>query len=137
MTETVFCYKIVLGFTGSDFLNDFFQFFIIRECKEHRFNIGIVDSYVLHAVFFLIATSKLMLFNLTCHIVFHVCSNHNSVLCSAIHCLSINVVMLFIILNKPTFLLEHIKVFYCFNIYLRVMLICTGNKINFRFDDMI
>ena len=137
MSESILCHKIIFRFTGCYFLDYFLKFFIVRKSEENRFNIGIVYSHMLHTVFFFVAACKLMFLNLTGHIIFHVCCNHDSVLSSAVHSLSINVVMLFFVLNEPSFLLEHIKVFYSFNIYLGVMFICARLKINFRFDDVI
>ena len=105
--------------------------------KEHRLDVGIVDTHVFHAVFFLVATCKFMFFDFSGHIVVDIGSNYESILGLAVHCLGIDVVMLVSVLHEPSFVLEHLEVLCSLFIYSRVVLACANREVNLRLYDMV
>lgn len=92
---------------------------------------------MLHAVFLFVSTSKLVLLDYTIHIVIDEGSYNEAVLCLAIHCLGVDVILLLVVLYKPTFLLEFTEVVGSLLVDTRVVLACTWLEVNFRLDDMI
>lgn len=138
MSETITrSYKIVNRILSSIFLDDGIQLRIIRICKEYRFNVGIVHADMFHAIFFFVTTGQFMLLDNTIHIIRHISTHNKSVLCLTIHCLSIDVIVFFIILHQPAFVLKQFKVIGSFDVHLLVMLIRTYRKIYFRLNYMI
>ncbi len=110
---------------------------IIRISEEDRFDIGIADTNVLHAVLFLITAGKLMLLDDTRHIIIYVCTYHKTILCLAIHGLCIDIILFFIILLQPAVLLELLEVLCSAFIDARIILRCTWFEVDFRFNNMI
>ena len=76
-------------------LNNLVDLSIVRVCKEYRLKVSVLISYVNHTVFLFILTGKLVFLDFTCHIVLYVCANNKTVLGSAVHSLSVNIVVLF------------------------------------------
>ena len=91
--------KVVNRLFGSVFPNDRIQFHIIGISKEYRFDISIVHTDVLHTVFFLITTGKLMLLDDTVHIVRNISAYYQSVLGFPVHGLGIDVIVFLSILH--------------------------------------
>ncbi len=71
------------------------------------------------------------------HIVRHPCADYKSVLRATIHCLGIDIIILFVVLHQPSVFLKFTEVFHRFVIYGRIMLVKSGFKIDFRFDDVV
>ena len=130
-------YKIVNWLLCRIFCNNTFQHLIIRISKKYRFNIRIIDTHMLHAIFFLITTSQFMFFYHAIHVVGYISSYDQSILRFPIHGLGINVITFFRILHQPSFLLKHTEIFYSLIVYGRIVFVCPFGKINFRFNDMI
>ena len=138
MTKTITrCNKIVNRLFFNHFCNNLIQFIPMRISKKYRFDIGIVHSYMLHTIFFLVATCKFVLFNPFVHIILHRGTNHQTVLSFSVHGLSIHIVLLGIVLHQPTFVSEFIKIFKSLIIHLFIMLISSRFKINFGLNNMI
>ena len=138
MTETITrSDKVIYRFPDCITGDNSIQCCVVGISKEYGLDVGVVHADMLHAVFFLITTSQLMLLDDTVHVIGNVCTDNKAVLCLAIHGLGIDVIVFFIILHQPAFLLEHTEVFRRFLINTFVMFIGTNGKINFRFDDMI
>ena len=91
--------KVVNRLFGSVFPNDCIQFRIIGISKEYRFDISIVHTNVLHTVFFLITTGKLMLLDDTVHIVRNISAYYQSILSFPVHGLGIDVIVFLSILH--------------------------------------
>ena len=94
--------------------------------------IGIGKEYGLF-----ITTSQLVLLDNAVHIIGNIGTDNKTVLCLAVHGLGIDVIVFFIVLHQPAFLLEHTEVLCSFLINTFVMLIRTDGKIYFRLDNMI
>ena len=137
VSESVGSHEIIFGFAGCHVTDDGLEFLVVGECEEHRFDVGIVYAHMLHAVLFLVSAGKLMLFDSTLHIVFHPCRHYETVLCTTVHGLRIDVVVLLVILLEPALLLEFVEVFHSLVVNLRVMFVKSGFEIDFRLDDMI
>ena len=138
MTETiVFRDEVIFRSTGSIFGDNLVQFSIIGISKKHRFDIGIIHPYMLHTVLLLVTPCQLMFLNNTIHIIGHVCTDNQTVLCLAVHCLGIYIIAFFLILYQPAFFLEHLEIGSSFQINGRIMFICPDRKIDLRFNDMI
>ena len=63
VAETVGGYKIIFRLGGCDGAYHLLEVVIVGESEEHRLDIGIVATDVLHAVFFLVAACKLVFFD--------------------------------------------------------------------------
>ena len=100
MSETVTrSDKVIDGLFQSIFLDDNIQFIIIGISKEYGFDIRIVHTNVLHTVFFLITTGKLMLLDDTVHIVRNISAYYQSILSFPVHGLGIDVIVFLCILH--------------------------------------
>ena len=137
MTKSVGRYKIIFSFFSCDSFNYIFKHFVIGESEEYRLNISIINAHMFHAVFLFITACKFVFFDALAHVIVNICCYYNAILSATIHCLSIYVVMLIFILNKPTVLLKRIEILYSRVIHFWVMLISSRFKINLWFDDMI
>ena len=129
--------EIILRCSSCYILNYGFKNIIVREREEYRFNVGIVDSNMLHAILFFIASGKLMLFYALVHVVINVGSNNNTVLGASLHCLGIYIIMLLIVLNEPSVILESIEIFHSLVIHFRRVLIFAGFEVDFRLYDVV
>ena len=105
---------------------------VIRIRKEYRFNICIIDTHVLHSVLFLIPPCKLMLLYNTVKIIINVSTYNQTVLGFAVHCLCIDVILLLVILHKPAFVLELLKILGCLGIHAWIILTCSRLEIYLR-----
>ena len=137
VSESIGSYKIIFRRNRSFLFDDCIEFCIIRISEEYRFDVGIIDTHMFHTVFLFISPSKFVLFNCSRHIVFDACTYDQSILSMSVHGLSVDVIMFFVILYQPTFLLEHIKVLYRFLINFWTMFVRTGNEIDLRFNNMV
>ncbi len=137
VTDAVLAHEVILGSGLSHLSDNLLQRLVGWEREEHRLHIGVVDANVLHAVFFLLATSELMLLDATFDIVHVVGCNHDTILSTAVHRLSIDVVHLLGVLNKPSVGLELLEVLHSLVIDLRIMLGGAVVEVDFRLDDVI
>ena len=135
--ETVRSHEVIFRSAGGDFSYYILKYGIVRKCEKHRLDIGIVAPHMFHAVFFLVASCELMFLDASFHIVRHPCADYKSVLRAAIHCLGIDIIILFVVLHQPSVFLEFTEVLHRFVIYGRIMLVKSGFKIDFRFDDVV
>ena len=131
------CNEIIFRFGGSIAHQQFVEHRIVRIGKENGFDIGIVDTHMLHAVFFLIAARQLMLLDDTFRIVVAMGTYHKTVLRFSVHCLSIDVVLLLIVLHQPAFILEHLEVFGSLFIDTRIIFAGSFREVDFRLDNAI
>ena len=90
-----------------------------------------------HAVFLLVTTGQFMFFDDPVHIIGNIRSYHQSILGLAIHGLCIYIIIFFFILHQPALVLKHLEIFGSLLIYFRIMFVCSGREINFRFYNMI
>ena len=138
MTETITrSDKVVYRFPDCITGNDGIQRSVIGIGKEYGLNVGIVHADMLHTVLLFITTSQLVLLDNAVHIIGNIGTDNKTVLCLAVHGLGIDVIVFFIVLHQPAFLLEHTEVLCSFLINTFVMLIRTDGKIYFRLDNMI
>ena len=63
-----------------------------------------------HAVLFLVLACKLMLLDGTAGVVVRMCAHHESVLCTAIHCLCIHIVVRLLVLHEPSLFLPCLEI---------------------------
>ena len=118
-------------------LDNNIQLLIIRISKENRLNVSVVHTDMLHTVFFLVTTGKLMFFDNPIHIIGNVCTNYQSVLRFPVHRLGIDIIIFLIILHQPTFVLEQLEILGSFSIHLFIVFVRTDREIYFRFNNMI
>ena len=129
--------EVINRLFGSVFPNDCIQFRIIGIGKEYRFDIRIVHTNVLHTVFFLITTGKLMLLDDTVHIVRNISAYYQSILSFPVHGLGVNIIVFLAILHQPAFILKQPEVFGSFLINTFIVFIRTNRKVNLGLNDMI
>ena len=110
---------------------------IVGISKEHRFDVGIVHTDMLHAVFFLVTPGEFVLFDGAVHIIGHVSTHHQPILCLAIHGLGIDIIILFVILHQPSFVTEQTEILCRFRIHLLIMFVCPNGKVYFRFNNVV
>ena len=138
MTETIDrCNKIILWLGSSIAHNQLVEYGIVRISKENWLNVGIVHTNMLHTVLFLIATGQLVLLDTAGHIIIGMSANYKTVLRLTVHCLCIDVVMLLLVLNQPTFILELLEIFGSLLIDLWVILAGANRKIDLWLNDVI
>ena len=138
MAETVvFRDEVIFRIAGCIFGDNLIQFGIVGISKEHRFDVGIVHTDMLHAVFFLVTPGEFVLFDDTVHIIGHVSTHHQPILCLAIHGLGIDIIILFVILHQPSFITEQTEILCRFRIHLLIMFVCPDGKVYFRFNDVV
>ncbi len=136
MPEPVGCSEVIFRRTGCNSADNLFQALVIGKGKKHRFDICIIDAHMLHAVIFLVAAGKLMLFN-TIHIIVNIGSNYNTILGTPVHCLRVYIIMVAIVLHQPSLFTERTEILHSLVINLRVMLVGSGFEIDFRLYYMI
>ena len=117
--------------------SDFLQHWIIGISEEYWLDVGIVYTNVLHTVFFFVAACKLVLLDDTVYIVLTSSTDNDTILCLAVHCLCIDVVMFLVVLYQPTFFLELLEVLCSLFVDTWVIFTCTFWEIYFRLNDMV
>ena len=137
MSESVGSREIIFSRTGCHCTDDFFQNRIVRESEENGLDIRIIDTDMLHAVLFLVAAGKLMLLDAALHVIVDISSHNQTVLCAAVHCLGVYIIMLLVVLHEPSVFLERLESVGGALIYSGVMLIGARLEIDFRLDDVI
>ena len=129
-------HEVIFRSAGGDFSYYILKYGIVRKCEKHRLDIGIVAPHMFHAVFFLVASCELMFLDASFHIVRHPCADYKSVLRAAIlsgHRYNNSLCRLAPAIRFP----EFTEVLHRFVIYGRIMLVKSGFKIDFGFDDVV
>ena len=138
MAETVNrCYEIINRCSCGIAVDEFVEYAVVGIGKEYRLDIGITYAYMLHAVFLFVATGKFVLLDYTVHIVIDEGSYNETVLCLAIHCLGVDVILLLVVLYKPTFLLKFTEIVGSLLVDTRVVLAGAWLEVDLGLDDMI
>ena len=114
--------EIVFGLSGSIAHNQIVEYAIIGIGKEYWFDIGIVYTHMLHTIFFLIATGKLMFFDAASHIVIGMGTYHKAILRFSVHRLRIYIIMFARVLNQPTLILELLEILCGLLVHTRIIL---------------
>ena len=100
VTESVqVAHKIILRSMTRYIRYNGVQIVAMGVCKEHGLYIRIVYAHVFHTILFLVLARQLVLFDAASHVVFYPRGEHQSVLCTAVHRLRIDVVLLLAILH--------------------------------------
>ena len=133
----VFRDEVIFRIAGCIFGDNLVQFGIVGISKEHRFDIGIIHPDMLHAVLLLVTPCQLMLLDNAIHIIGHIRTDNQAVLCLAVHGLGIHIVTFLLILHQPALFLEHPEIGGSFQINGRIVFIRPDRKVDLRFDDMI
>ena len=138
MTEAVVgSNEVVLWLCCCVALDERVEHLVVRISEEHRLDVGVVYANMLHAVFLLVAACQLVLLDCAVEIVVDESTHNKSVLSLAVHCLSIDIIVLVCVLTKPTLLLEHLEVSGSLLVNARIVLACARFEVNLRLDDMI
>ena len=111
MTETIDrCDEIILWLSSSIAHNQLVEHSIIWISEEHWLDVGIVYTYMLHAILFLITTRQFMLLNAASHVIVGMGTHHETILGLAVHRLRIDIIMFARILNQPALVLELLEI---------------------------
>ena len=137
MAESIGSDKVVLGCTRRLAFDDGVELVVVGVGEEYRLDVGVVDAHVFHAVFLLVATGNLVFLDDARHVVVDISPHDQSVLGVTVHRLGIDVVVLFVVLYQPPFLLEHVEVVYCLVVHFGTVFVGTGSKIDFGLDDVV
>ncbi len=137
VAESVRSHKIIFRLPGSNLSDHTLKHLIVGESKKHRFDIGIIHLHMLHAVILLVAAGQLMLLDNSVYVILHISGNHNTILRATVHGLGIDIIVVFIILNKPPVAAERAEILHSLVIHLWVMLVSARLEIDFRLDYMI
>ena len=129
--------EVIFGFCLGIAHDELVEHGVVGISEEHRFDVGVVYTHMLHAVFLLVAACQLMLLDGSVEIVVDEGANHETILGLAIHGLGVDVILLLVVLYQPSLVLEHLEVFSSLLIHARVILAGTGLEVDFRFDDTI
>ena len=129
--------EIIFGLCRSITHDECVQHIIVGISKKHRLDIRIIHTNVFHTILFLITTCQFMFFDHAIEIIIHISTNHKTILCLAVHCLCVDIILLFAVLNQPTFLLKGFEILGRFLIDTRIILGCSRFEIDFWFNDVI
>ena len=129
--------EVVFRLAGGHGAYHFFECLVVGEGEEHRLDVGVVDADVLHAVFFLVAAGKLVLFDAAFHIVVNERCYHDAVLCAAVHGLGVDVVVFLLVLHQPAVAAECGEVLHGFVVDLGGVFVGTRGEVYFRLYDMV
>ena len=112
MTKSVVANKLVFRFLLGDVVNNLVDFGYCAVAKEHRLCVGVhsVDEY--HTVVLFVGTCKFVFLNDLVLIILAECSTCDTVLCAAVHCLSVDVEFGLSVLNQPFVILKFLEIFY-------------------------
>ena len=136
MAETILVSKAILGRRRYGALNYSGQNRVILIREKHRFNIGILDTHVNHAVIFLILAGKLVLLYAAIHVIISMGTEYESVLSPAVHGLGIYIITRLRIPYKPPSLPPQAEILYRLVIHPLIVIRKNRVKINFRLRDM-
>ena len=138
VAETVYrSYEVVLRLGGSIALDEGIQRGIVRIGEKDGLDVGIVDAYMLHAVFLLVATSQLVLLDIAFLIVVCMGTHHQTILRLALHGLGIDVVVFLSVLYQPTLVLELLEILCGLFVDARVILRRAYGKVYLWLDDVV
>ena len=137
VTETILCRKVIIGLTCRNYtLDNGVNLIIVGICEEYRLDVCLLVTDVNHSILLLVGTSEFVLLDSPRKIVLKVATHSNTILCTARHSLSIDVIVLLAILHKPASLLPRLEVLYSLRIYLVRVLVGNRRKINFGLYDV-
>ena len=131
------CDEVVLRLGGRIAHDELVEHGIVGIGKEHRFDVGIVHTYMFHAVFLLVTTCQLVLLDVALLIVVGMGAHYQTVLRLALHGLCIYIIMFLRILHQPALVLELLEVLGGLLIDAGIVLRSTYGEVDFRFDDVI
>ena len=138
MSESVNrCDKVILRNCLGISSYNLIQLLIIRIGKEHRLHICVACTHMLHTVFLLITSCKLMFLYYSGQIIVNSCAYDKAILRLTVHGLCIQIIVLLIILNQPAVIHKLIKVISGFLIYPRIIFTHIFIEIYFRLYYMI
>ena len=138
MTETVDgSDEIIFRFRSGIAVDQLVEHLIVWIGEEHRLDVCVVHTHMLHAVFFLVTAGEFMLLDDTREIVVYISTYHKTILSLSVHGLRINVILLLIVLHEPAVVLELLEVRCSLLVDTRIVLTCAFWEINLRLDDMI
>ena len=137
MAKSVGGNKVVFwGIVRHKVRNYFVHFIYIWICKEHRFDIRVLDTHVNHTIVFFVFAGQFVFFNFAGHIVINICRGDQTILCATVHCLRIDIIHFFVVLDQPAVVLPFLEVFDGFVICFLFVFVGNRVKINFRFNNM-
>ena len=110
---------------------------VVAISEEHRLDVGVVDANMLHAVLLLVTAGELMLLDHAIHVVLHIGAHDETILRVAVHRLSVDVVVILLVLDEPSLLLEHLEVLLGALIDARVVLRGALGEVDLRLDDVV
>ena len=105
--------------------------------EEHRFDVRIVHTNMFHTVFLLVAAGKFVLFDCTIQIVIDVCAYYKTILSLSVHCLGVYIILLLLVLNEPSVILELSEILRSLRVNFGRMFVRAYGKINFGADNMV
>ena len=92
MSEPVLVQETVLRHLPDLALHDPGQHFVVLECEEHRFDVGVLDAHVDHTVVLLVLAGELVFLDFASGIVIRMRAEHQPVLGTSVHSLRIYIV---------------------------------------------
>ena len=76
MTESIYWRnEIIFRFSLSIFHDECIQHVIVWIGEKYRFNVRVIYTHMLHAVFFLVSSCQLMLLDHSCLVITLICAN--------------------------------------------------------------
>ena len=92
---------------------------------------------MLHTILLLVTTCELVLLDDTVEVVLDVSTDDETILCLAVHRLSIDVVALLVVLYEPALLLKVLVLLDSLVVDLGVVLVGTCGEVDLRLDDVV
>ena len=105
--------------------------------EKDRFDVGVVDADVLHAVFLFVPAGEFMLLDRAVHVIRDVCPDDQPVLCLAVHRLGIDVVAFFAVLHEPSLFLELLEILCRLGVDPLVVLVSPDGEVDFWLYDVV
>ena len=137
VAEAVGGHEIILRLAG-DYTRDYLvERLIVGEGEEHGFDVGVLDTHVLHAVLLLVAAGELVLLDAAFHVVVDVGSDDDAVLRAAVHGLRIYIIVFLVVLHEPSLALECVEILDGALVHLGGVLVLAGSEVDFGLDDVV
>ena len=136
VAEVVLVDEVVFRLAGRSLGNDGGELRIVFVCEENRFDVGVLDADVHHAVVFLVLAGELVLFDEPGGVIVGMRAKHEAVLGTGSHGLGVDVVALLGVALEPAALLPLGKVFHRTVVHPRVVVFQKRIEVYFRLGDV-
>ena len=136
VAELVLVGELVFGLARSHLCDYRGELLMVLEGEEYRFDIGVLDAHVDHAVVFLVLAGELVLLDFAGGIIVRVSAEDEAVLRALAHGLGVHIVLLAVLADEPATLLPELEILDGLVVGALLVFAGDGIEINLRLCDM-